>query len=300
VQIGYIGLGAMGGALARRLLLSHPLNVLDLDRDVVTAFQKLGASAAASAAEIAHTCDVIMMCLPRSANVRRAIFGEGGLVEGLTAGKIIIDQTSGDPAETAAMAKALLEQGVAMLDAPVSGGISGALAGTIAIMVSGPRASYENARPALTSISPNVEYVSDRIGDAQALKLINNAMSAGCRLATLEAAAMGRKLGLPLTTIADVLNRGPGRNKASKVMLPALIEGKPSAGSFALSLMLKDLNLATELGMRCGAPMPIANIVRAMLQTGANTLGDKALLEDTVSMVDSMACTNIADTPPAA
>ena len=83
-------------------------------------------------------------------------------------------------------------------------------------------------------------------------------------------------------------------------MLPAIIEGEPSAGSFALSLMLKDLNLATGLGMKCGAPMPIANVVRALLQTGVNTLGDKALLEDTVRMVDSMACTQIANAPSAA
>jgi 3-hydroxyisobutyrate dehydrogenase len=295
VQIGYIGLGAMGGALARRLLLSHPLRVLDLDQGVVAAFEKQGATASASPAELARSCDVIMMCLPRSANVRQAILGENGLLDGLSAGKTVIDQTSGDPAETAAMAEQLSQHGVTMLDAPVSGGIGGAEAGTIAIMVSGPRAAYDDARSALLSISPNVEYVSNRIGDAQALKLINNAMSAGCRLATLEAAALGRKLGLPLSTIAEVLNRGPGRNKASKVMLPALMEGKPSAGSFALSLMLKDLNLATGLGMKCDAPMPIANLVRALLQAGVNTLGDKALLEDTVRLIDTMSSTRIAD-----
>jgi 3-hydroxyisobutyrate dehydrogenase len=295
VQIGYIGLGAMGGALARRLLLSHPLRVLDLDQGAVAAFEKQGATASASPAELARSCDVIMMCLPRSANVRQAILGENGLLDGLSAGKTVIDQTSGDPAETAAMAEQLSQHGVTMLDAPVSGGIGGAEAGTIAIMVSGPRAAYDDARSALLSISPNVEYVSNRIGDAQALKLINNAMSAGCRLATLEAAALGRKLGLPLSTIAEVLNRGPGRNKASKVMLPALMEGKPSAGSFALSLMLKDLNLATGLGMKCDAPMPIANLVRALLQAGVNTLGDKALLEDTVRLIDTMSSTRIAD-----
>ncbi|CAG9232759.1 3-hydroxyisobutyrate dehydrogenase [Paraburkholderia sabiae] len=295
MQIGYIGLGAMGGALARRLLLSHPLRVLDLDRGAVAAFEKQGAIASASPAELARSCDVIMMCLPRSANVRQAIFGENGLFDGLSAGKIVIDQTSGNPAETAAMAEQLSQHDVTMLDAPVSGGIGGAEAGTIAIMVSGPRATYDDARPALLSISPNVEYVSNRIGDAQALKLINNAMSAGCRLATLEAAALGRKLGLPLSTIAEVLNRGQGRNKASKVMLPALMEGKPSAGSFALSLMLKDLNLATGLGMKCDAPMPIANLVRALLQAGVNRLGDKALLEDTVRLIDTMSSTRIAD-----
>jgi 3-hydroxyisobutyrate dehydrogenase len=300
VKIGYIGLGAMGGALARRLLLSHSLRVLDLDRGAVAAFEKLGATAAASAADMASECDIIMMCLPRSANVRQALLGKDGLLEGLSAGKVVIDQTSGDPAETAAMAELLSQRGVMMLDAPVSGGIGGADAGTISIMVSGARAGYEDARHVLLSISPNVEYVSSRIGDAQALKLINNAMSAGCRLATLEASALGAKLGLPLSTVAEVLNRGPGRNKASKVMLPALLEGRPAAGSFALSLMLKHLNLATALGIKCGTPMPIAGVVRGLLQTGVNTLGDKALLEDTVCLIESMASTHIVNAQSAA
>lgn len=288
----------MGGALVRRLLLNHSLHVFDVSPAAVATFEKLGATAASSPAELARACDMILMCLPRSADVRQVIFGEDGLRHGLSSGKIVIDQTTGDPAETASMAQLLSLDGVTMLDAPVSGGISGAAAGTIAIMVSGLRAKFESALPTLLSISPNVEFVGERVGDAQALKLINNAMSASCRLATLEAAALGRKLGLSLDTIADVLNRGPGRNKASKVMLPALVEGRPAAGSFALSLMLKDLNLASALAMKSCTPMPIANLVRSLLQTGVNTLGEKPMLEDTVRLVGSMASTRIADGQP--
>ena len=145
MQIGYLGLGAMGGALARRLSLSHKLVVCDLDESKVAAFEKLGAIRAASGAELARTCDVIMMCLPRSSDVRSAIFGKGGVAEGCSPGKIVIDQTSGDPAETADMARQLLSQSVTMLDIPVSGGVRGADAGSIALMASGPRAARQCA-----------------------------------------------------------------------------------------------------------------------------------------------------------
>jgi 3-hydroxyisobutyrate dehydrogenase len=295
MQIGYIGLGAMGGALARRLLKTHSLQVFDLNRDAVGTFEGMGAKAASSAAALARSCDLILMCLPRSSNVWQAIFGRDGLAEGLSEGMIVIDQTSGDPQHTSSIAEQLSQQGVQMLDAPVSGGISGAEAGTIAIMVSGPRDAFYKTLPILQSISPNVDFVGSRIGDAQALKLVNNAMSASCRLATLEAASLGKKLGLTLETITGVLAQGPARNRATKVMLPALLEGRPAAGSFALPLMLKDLNLATALGMKYEVPMPIVNVVRSIFQVGVNTLGEKALLEDTVRLVESLASVQLRD-----
>jgi 3-hydroxyisobutyrate dehydrogenase len=300
MNVGYIGLGAMGGALARRLLAAHELVVWDINKAVVAEFEKLGASTAASGAELARRCDVLLLCLPRSSNVRQVIFGPGGLAEGLTAGKIVVDQTSGVPTETREMAEQLAERGVAMIDAPVSGGVGGAAAGTITIMVSGPDEAYEKALPVLSAISPNVERCGGRVGNAQAMKLVNNAMSAGGRLATLEVVAMGKKMGLSLETVTDIINKGSGRNRTSKVMLPALLEGKPAAGSFALSLMLKDLSQAISLGMECGAPMPIANVVRGLLQIGVNTIGENAQLEDVLGLIESMAATRIVETSKAA
>ena len=141
MELGYIGLGAMGGALARRLMLSHKLRVYDLQPDVVSDFAENGAIPAQSPVAMARECDVVLLCLPRSADVREAIFGEGGLIEGLEPGKIVIDQTSGDPDETRAMAAELAEKGITMVDAPVSGGPAGAHAGTIAII------AYSSERP---------------------------------------------------------------------------------------------------------------------------------------------------------
>lgn len=295
MQIGYVGLGAMGGALARRALVEHPLSVWDTNRDAVMPLERLGAFPAASAAELARRCDIVLLCLPRSSDVRQLIFGPSGLAEGLSPGKLVIDQTSGVPNETRDFARQLAAQGVRMIDAPVSGGVSGAIAGTIAVIVSGPDDAYEQALPVLRSISPNVLRCGRRVGDAQAMKLVNNVMSVGCRLATLEIVAMGKKMGLSLETMTDVINKGSGRNRTSKVMLQTIVDGTPSSSNFAMSLMLKDINQAIELGMQCGAPMAITNVVRGLLQIGVNTLGDNAQLEQVLGLIESMAATQIAD-----
>jgi 3-hydroxyisobutyrate dehydrogenase len=295
MQIGYVGLGAMGGALARRLLAERSLTVWDLNRDAVVALEGLGASAAPSAAELARRCDVVLLCLPRSSDVRQLIFGSTGLADGLAPGKLVIDQTSGIPGETRSLARQLAAQGARMIDAPVSGGVSGAAAGTITIMTSGPDDAYEQALPVLRSISPNIFRCGRRVGDAQAMKLVNNAMSVSCRLATLEIVAMGKKMGLSLETMTDVINKGSGRNRTSNVMLRTMVDGKPSLSNFALSLMLKDVNQAIELGMECGSPMAITNIVRGLLQIGVNTLGDNPQLEEVLGLIESMAATRIVE-----
>jgi 3-hydroxyisobutyrate dehydrogenase len=295
MKVGYIGLGAMGGALARRLAGSHELCVWDLNNAAIASFETLGAASAPSAADLARRCEVVILCLPRSADVRKVVFDRGGLAEGLSAGKLVIDQTSGVPGETFEIAQHLAARGVTLIDAPVSGGISGAAAGTIAIMVSGPDEACQRALPVLTAISQNVFRCSARVGDAQALKLVNNMLWAGSRMAMLEIVAMGRKMGLSLASVTHVLNKGSGRNRTSQVVLQNMVDGKPSTARFALTLMLKDANQAVELGMQCGAPTPISNVARGLLQVGVSTLGDQAQLDDTIGLIESMARTRIAD-----
>jgi 3-hydroxyisobutyrate dehydrogenase len=295
MNIGYIGLGAMGAGLASRLVGAHQLTVWDINQAAVAAFEKLGATAAPTAAELARRCDVVLLCLPRTSDVHQVLFGAGGLAEGLSPGKLVIDQTSGVPQETAQIAAQLAERGVAMIDAPVSGGVAGARAGTIAIMASGPQEIYDRAQPVLAAISNQVFRCGSRVGDAQAMKLINNILSAGCRLATLEIVALGRKMGLSLAAITDVINKGSGRNRTSKLMLQNLVDGKASASNFALSLMLKDMNQAVQLGMDCGAPTTVTNTIRGLLQIGVNTLGEKAQLEDVMGLLERMAGTRIVD-----
>ncbi|ESY65189.1 MULTISPECIES: NAD(P)-binding domain-containing protein [Mesorhizobium] len=288
MKVGYIGLGAMGGSLARHLVNSHELMVCDLNKRAVTDFVEMGATAASTGAELAHACDIVMLCLPRTSNVREAIFGSGGLQDGITAGKLVVDQTSGVPRETAEIAQRLEKLGVLMLDAPVSGGIPAAQAGAVSIIASGSDAAWEMAAPLLNAMTSKVFRCSDRIGDGQALKLVNNAMGAGYRMVVLELAALGLKAGLSLGEITERLNAGDGANFTTKKMLVAKLEGKAST-DFSLALMVKDLNEALELGLQTGSPMHITSAARNIMQVGLNTLGGGARLEDVFRIVGSLA-----------
>lgn len=287
MEIGYIGLGAMGGALAERLLLSRPLQVFDLNPDAVSTLVSAGATSAGSPAKLGAACDVVLLCLPKSAHVREVLFGDEGLAEGLKPGALVVDQTSGDPTETRKMAAELAERGIHMIDAPVSGGAAGAKAGTIAIMVGGEAAQIERAHPILADISPNV-FVCGGIAAGQVMKLINNMVSSTIRFATLEGAAMGIKNGLDLQVITDVLNSGGAKSKASDSLLPAVIRGEPDA-FFYLNLMLKDVNLAAQLAIDSGVPSPYGHLTRAMLQTASNAYGPEANYYDITKLVAAQA-----------
>ena len=293
MKLGYAGLGAMGGALARRLMLAHKLRVFDLRPEVMAEFADNGAIPVQDAASLARECDAVVLCLPRSADVRTVIFGDGGLSEGLEPGMILVDQTTGDPDVTRAMAAELAERGVTLIDAPVSGGPAGADAGTIAIMVGGPLDAFERVRPSLESISPNVIHCGD-IGNGHVVKLVNNTIAAVNRIGMLEAVAMGRKYGLSLATMSDVINKSSGRSAATERALPALIAGT-SSSNFALALMLKDVSLATQLGSNCGAPMLVHGLVRGMLQAGLYEQGSDANFDDMSSVVENMSDVKLTD-----
>ena len=295
MNIGYIGLGSMGGVLARRLVGKHDLTVWDLNGASAAAFKELGVTVAPTAAELARQCDIILLCLPRTSDVQKLVFGPGGLAEGLSAGKLVVDQTSGVPGETVAIANELATRGIAMIDAPVSGGVVGAAAGTITIMASGPREHYDRVLPVLDTISSNVFRCGERVGDGQAMKLVNNLLSAGCRLAALEVVALGRKLGLSLAAITDAINKGPACNRTTKVALQSLVDGKAAVSNFAMALMLKDINQSIQLGKACGVPTTLANIVRGLLQIGVSTLGKDVQFDRVMSLIESMAGTRIVD-----
>ena len=293
MRVGYIGLGAMGGALARHLVGKYTLTVLDLNKAVVADFEALGARAGSSPADVARNSDLVLLCLPRSSDVEKVIFGPAGLVEGLAAGKIVVDQTSGVPTETRAFAQRLSELGVSLFDAPVSGAMAMAIAGTISIIASGPHEAMQKALPVLQSISSNVFHCGERVGNGQTLKAVNNMMNACCRFATLEAVAMGRKYGVPLQALTQALNHSTGRNYTTTGMLPNIAEGRQST-KFALALQVKDMNQAMLLGFDRDVPLPMASVARGLLQIGLNTLGENAQLEQMISVIESMANTRLA------
>jgi 3-hydroxyisobutyrate dehydrogenase len=263
MQIGYLGLGAMGGALARRLQLRRKLVVFDLNPAAVSELVERGAEAAASPAALARRCEVIFLCLPTSEHVRMAIFGTEGLIEGLKPGAILVDQTTGDPNATRAMAEKLAVRGIELVDAPVSGGAMGAEAGTIAIMLGASEAQRERLAPIFADISPNL-FHAGAVGNGQVIKLANNLVSHCQRLLTQEAMALAVKNGVAPDRAVDILTAGGAKNAyMERTLKPHVLRGQLKVG-FTLGLAEKDVKLACNLGEASGVPMPFGNMVSGL------------------------------------
>ena len=297
MRIGYLGLGAMGAALAARLRLNFPLRVYDVDANAVQRLVELGAIACASPRELASQCDVILLCLPTSEDVRTVIWGEQGLDGGLQPGTLVIDQTTGDPNATRAMAKELAARGVELVDAPISGGTLGAQAGTIAIMVGAGEAEYVRMQPVLEAISKNV-FRAGAVGAGHAMTLVNNMLSAAQRLATMEAVSLAAKNGIEPQRACEILIAGGARNSfLEKFMLPEILKGNLSPG-FTLALMHKDVRLACELGSASGVPLFYGSLTRELFQMAIGQMGAQAQVHTTALMFDRLAGTQVVPASP--
>ena len=225
MQLGYIGLGNMGGALARRLMREHQLRAFDLRPEVLGRFAEFGAVPTQSAQWLARESEMVMTCLPTSAEVRDVLFGEGRVAEVLRPGQIIADMTTGDPGETREMAARLAEKGVHMIDAPVSGGPHGANAGTIAIMIGAPADLFAKVKPIFETISPNIFHTGN-VGTGHVMKLVNNVISAGVRAVTFEALAMGIKNGFEPRDLHGRTAEGQRAQRHHRARTAQIAEGR--------------------------------------------------------------------------
>jgi 3-hydroxyisobutyrate dehydrogenase len=295
MQLGYVGLGNMGAALARRLLLQHKLRVYDLKPDAMARMAEKGGTPTQSPKALGAECDLVMTCLPTSKEVRDAILGKDGLAASMKKGSLIADMTTGDPNATRAMAAELEAKGITLIDAPVSGGPHGADAGTIAIMVGAPADVYAKVKPIFERISPNVFHCGE-VGTGHVMKLVNNVVAASVRSVTFEAVAMGIKNGLSLKTIAEVMGKGSGRSYTTEITLPRFVAGQLET-NFTLGLMHKDVRLATELGIASAAPMPLCNVVREHFQTAINQFGADADVNASVWLYEANAKVKFAPPP---
>jgi 3-hydroxyisobutyrate dehydrogenase len=274
MEVAYVGLGSMGGAIARRMLLTRKLRVCDLVPERVAALSEAGAVPAQDLPSLAAASDLICLCLPSSVEVREAIFGVAGLAAGLKPGALVADMTTGDPLATKAMAKDLAARGIEMIDAPVSGGPDGAAAGTLAIMVGASDALFERVRPVFAGVSPNVFHMGD-VGAGQTMKLVNNLLLAGSKAMTYEVMALAVKNGLDARLCAQVLQKSSGRNATTERSLLDNIDGV-FRGTFSLGLMSKDVRLANQLGQDTGVPMLLGRLVQELHQTALNSHGASA------------------------
>jgi 3-hydroxyisobutyrate dehydrogenase len=293
LKLGYVGLGAMGGALAGRLLTGGRLEVYDRRADASAPLVAQGAIACADLPALARSCDVIFLCLPTAVEVAEVLFGEGGLAEGLSAGMIIVDQTTADPVRTRSTAAQLDRHGVALVDATVSGVPRVATAGTISILCGGAPSVLDTVQPVLEALSPNIAYCGD-VGTGHAGKLINHAVAACNRLLTYEYAGMALKFGLPFDDIRQAIDGSFGASAASEKILPALPSGAATA-NLQLRFMVKDLGLASQMAASCEAPMAVADEARRLFESGAFALGDDATLDAMARQFEDMADLKFAD-----
>ena len=253
-DIGFIGLGAMGAPMVQRLLHGgHRVVVHDLDTNAVRAATAAGAQAAGSPAEVAARSDIVMVSLPTPDVVRLVALGDNGLTAGGRA-KIYVDLSTTGARVAQAVATGLAPFGIVALDAPVSGGIPGATAGTLTVMVSGDAAAYETVRPALLQIGSNTILVGDRVGQGQTLKLVNNLMAAANYAVASECLVMGAKAGLDAETMVNVINKSSGRSFVSEAFVPKVLSREFDFG-FRMELMSKDVRLALEEAEALGATM---------------------------------------------
>ncbi len=296
MEVGYVGLGSMGGAIARRMLLNkQKLRVYDLSPDRVSDIAKHGGQGAQSLSALAEQSDIVCLCLPTSENVRTAIFGENGLAKGLKRGALVADMTTGDPLQTKAMAAELAKRGIDMIDAPVSGGPDGAAAGTLAIMVGASEALYAKIKPVFEKVGPNVFRMGD-VGAGQTMKLVNNMLLAGCKLLTYEVMTLAAKNGLDPKLACDVLQRSSGRNFTTEKTLPGLLDGQ-FRGTFTLGLMAKDVNLCISEAEKLGVPMWIGNSVKQMWNYGQAQAGPQQDCTELIKHMEKWSNVQVGQTP---
>ena len=293
-RIGYVGLGVMGGALARRLLRDYKLTVFDLSPDRCAEFAALGATVMGSPAEVGAASDIVLTCLPTSAQVRDVIFGDNhGLIRGLRSGGLIVDQTSGATAATRAFAAELEGTGIELIDAPVSGGPRGADAGTIAIMVGGTPQQFVRVAPVLAVISPNTAHVGP-LGAGHTLKAVNNMMSAANRLLAFEAVAIAAANGLDPAIVVDMINKSSGRNSATMAVFPNNIFTDDFEARFTLALMEKDVALAAELAGNGFEHLTLTPLILRNYRMGIERFGRNGDIHDMLRFYEEAGGTQIA------
>ena len=266
MEIGFIGLGKMGLPMARRLVeAGHKLTVYDTRRDVVDKLVALGAEAASSPKDVADRTETVMTSLPSLDISLNVATGKDGVIEGKRVKRLVDLSTTGSQMAVK-IHDLLAKKNIVQIDSPVSGGVGGAEKGTLAVMVSGPRADFDLLKPALDVIG-KVFFISEKPGAGQTMKLANNYLSATAIVATSEAVVMGVKAGLDPNVMIDVINAGSGLNTASRDKFPKSVLPRTFDFGFATGLMVKDVRLCLEEMKGMGLSMEVAEAVGRLWET---------------------------------
>lgn len=286
--IGFIGVGRMGGRMAKRLIdAGYGLSILDGSDAAAQPLVDLGAKRVHSPAEVASAAEIVLASLPTPPVVEQVALGPGGVHEG-SAVKIFIDMSTTGATYAKRVAEGLAPKGIVAVDAPVSGGITGAEKGTVAVMVSCPQDTFEKVKPVLDNLG-KVFHVGKQPGQGQTMKLLNNLLSATAMAISSEAVVMGVKAGLDPTQIVDVINAGSGRNSATQDKIPRCVIPRKFDFGFAIGLLNKDIRLCLQEADALGVPMVVGSAVRQLLSIATASEGVDADMTELLKPVERWA-----------
>jgi 3-hydroxyisobutyrate dehydrogenase len=281
-RIGFVGLGLIGTPMCKNLVAAgHEVSVWNRTASRMDPLVAEGAHPAASAAEAARGSSITITCVSDSADVKDVILGAGGVIEGAAPDSIVIDMSTISPAVTREIAAKLLEQGTHMIDAPVSGGVTGAAAGTLSIMAGGDRAIFDRSLPVLEAIGTKITYCGPN-GMGQVTKLANQIAGLGTMAAMCESLVFAASNGADLDAVLAALGGGAAGSWMVENLGPALVQGKFDPG-FMVKLAHKDLRLVLEAATENDLPLVTTPIVtqvfRSAQQTGHGEEGIQAYIK---------------------
>ncbi|MGB1292941.1 MAG: 3-hydroxyisobutyrate dehydrogenase [Pseudoalteromonas sp.] len=268
LSIGFIGLGNMGGPMAANLLKAgHAVKVFDLSAPAVSHLVEQGATAAKDAKHCATDVDVLISMLPASKHVKSLYLGETGLINILAQSTLIIDCSTIDAASAREVGAELAEHGIAFVDAPVSGGVAGATAGTLTFIVGGAVPHFEKAQPVLNDMGKNIFHAGD-VGAGQVAKICNNMLLSILMAGTSEAIQMGVNNGLDAKVLSNIMTASSGRNWTLELYnpCPGVMDTAPASNGFKpgfmVDLMAKDLGLAMEAAQQSNSSTPMGSMAK--------------------------------------
>lgn len=295
-HVAFLGLGAIGRPMAACLARAEGITLAVWNRTAERASSfvaERGGRLAASPAEAARGADVVITCLPVSADVESLLDGSDGLLAGLASGATVVDCTSGDAATSRRIGARLAAAGVAFLDAPVSGGVKGAESGTLTVMIGGDEAAVERVRPVLQAFGTKIVHCG-RLGSGDAVKAINQALLAIHILSAGEGLVALSKAGVKPEVALDIINSSSGRSNASMNLFPERVIGRKFPRTFKLALMDKDIDIAAGLMRELKIPSPLTQLAAEITRVAHNALGEEADHVEAVKLLEQWAGQEIA------
>jgi 3-hydroxyisobutyrate dehydrogenase len=294
-RVAFLGLGAIGRPMARHLAPPRSaLTVWNRTAGKAAAFAaETGAAAVRTPREAAATADIVITCLPSSREVEEVVAGSDGLIAGMRRGCILVDCTSGDPGTSRRLAESLGASGVEFLDAPVSGGVSGAERAALTVMVGGDPAALERVRDVLSAFGSNVVHCGP-VGAGHALKSVNNAMLAIHLWSLAEGLAALTKAGVSPRLALDVINASSGRSNASQNLFPERVLSRAFPRTFRLALLDKDVGIAAGVARERNVASPMLQLASELFRAAHAELGEDADHVEAVKIVERWAGVEIA------